>query len=179
MTENNLAEETVAGIGGVLLLTTIISFPILMWVGFYQWVKRHPLWSALYLFGIWVILSYFPVYNEILVSAVYLVLIGMTVIYVAGVVVFFADKYGRKAEIDTSKLGGAVYKSYYWFIVAFALYIPAVYSFMHPAIYPYWAITDFCGIFALLFAAIGDVYVGLYMVRGHTHGAVRELINKL
>ena len=175
----NIVEDGVASIGGVLLLTTIISFPILMLLGYFQWARRHPVQGGIVEIALFIVLGSIPYRSAIFIEAFEGELIGIFFIYIIGLVAFFAG--GRRSDlgIDESKLSGAVYRSYYWFVAAFSFYIPAAYAFYEPVGYPWTEVTIFCGMIALLLAAIGDVYVGLYMVRARTHGTVRELINKM
>ena len=136
MTENTL--EHVVGAGAeALILIMIVMFPFLMIYGFARWAARHLV--AGFIFIAVILYMHYTIFSStfspsmrIFPELVFVWTVIFTIEYILAFVYDIMSGWKHPMAIDRSTLSGALEVTFRYYIIAFLIALPSIWSFSLP-----------------------------------------------
>ncbi len=160
--ENGFAEA----VSLIMLIILAVLFPLVLLYGFFRSAARHLVLSLIYLaFVAWLVFVVFPTKtssNNIFdgISTIMVVIFAFEYIVALLYDVLWGCK--RPHEVKTNTISGAIYSTYFMYLITFIIFIPVAYGVgltgnVSTAFSVFWYICLLAAIFFGLASVVGTI----------------------
>ncbi|KJE49793.1 MULTISPECIES: hypothetical protein [Acidiplasma] len=126
--ENGLAE----GLSLIMLISLAVLFPLVLLYGFLRSAARHLVLSLIYLaFVAWLVFVVFPTKtspNNIFGGISSIVVVILIFEYIIALLYDVLWGWKHPHEIKTNTISGAIYSTYFMYLITFIIFIPMAYG---------------------------------------------------